>query len=137
MTKNAFKLRERDVTKQVSDFLAWRGWRLIRLNVGKVEHRKGEWTAYGENGMPDFLALYYFSDSRPAASLALWVEMKQQGASLKPHQAEWHRNEIIRGAAVIVADEFEAFERFYWENFGWVHSAQGQQHLFSTAADQQ
>ena len=126
-----WKLKERDVTRQITDFLKWRGWRLIRNNVTKMKDYAGNWTSYGEVGMPDYLAVYYCQeDGRPGLAACLWVEFKQLGKKLRPNQILWHRDELTRGACVVVADEFDQFEKFYWENFAWLHHSQGQCHLF-------
>lgn len=127
----SFELKERDVSRQVKEFLEWHGWRVIRNNVTKVKDRTGKWTSYGEVGMPDLLALLYINTNpHPAVSLALWVEMKKPGGRLSPQQVEWHRNEMVRGGLVVVASQLEDFETWYLKTFSWVHNQQGQACLF-------
>jgi len=124
-------LRERDVARQIKDFLGFRGWRIVRHNVTKIRDRTGRWTSFGENGMPDLQAIYYLRHGQPGATATLWVETKQATGRLRPQQADWHRDELARGAVVVVARKFEDFEKFYWEVLGWVHGPQhGQGHLF-------
>lgn len=130
-TSDITKLRERDVSQQVRDFLSFRGWRVLRNNVTKAKDYAGNWTSYGEPGMPDFLALFYFRKEQPGACAALWVECKQEGARLRANQVVWHTAEIARNALVVVADDFETFHQWYWSNLSWVHnSSLAQGHLF-------
>lgn len=125
-------LRERDVSQQVKDFLGFRGWRVFRNNVTRLQDKNGKWIAFGEPGMPDLLALHYRLDTKFTGMAAcLWVEVKQPGGKPRPHQAEWHKTETAMGATVVVVDDFRVFEDWYWEEFGWVHQVQlGQRHLF-------
>jgi hypothetical protein len=128
-----FGIHERDVSRQVKDFLEWRGWRMVRMNVTKMKDKAGQWIQFGENGMADYLALYYMPNERPGAALAMWVEIKGPGGKLSPDQVTWHGNELACGGCVVVAREFTEFEAWYWEQFSWLHKQQGQQHLFSQA----
>ena len=126
----ALHLREREISQQVRDFLNWKGWRILRNNVTTVRDHAGNWTSFGEKGMPDFTALFYLQHARPGMAVCLWVEVKQKDGVLRPHQVVWHRDETARGGLVVVARDFEEFERFYWEHFAWVHGEQGQGLLF-------
>lgn len=103
-------LKERDVTRQVYDFLVHRRWRLIRMNVGKAK-LKGRWTAWGESGMPDYLALYYLGDGH---AIAWWLEFKREmGGELGRMQELWHARERKDGAAVYTVCDFDSFRKFY------------------------
>lgn len=140
MRRVSLHLRESDVSKQIRDFLEFRGWRVIRMNVTKTQDKSGRWTSFGEVGQPDYLCLFYKLNraNPPGCSVALWVEVKQKGGKLREVQAQWHRDEALRGATVVVADDFRDFESWYWECFGWVHQLQsGQGHLFQPAAGTQ
>ena len=91
LMKDVWALRERDVTGQVTDFLKWRGWRLIRNNVTKMKDRTGRWTSYGENGMPDYTALYYLPDEKPGLACVIWLELKKPKGKPAPAQLAWRR----------------------------------------------
>ena len=105
-----FDLKERDVTRQVYDFLIHRRWRLIRMNVGKAK-LKGRWTAWGESGMPDYLALYYLGDGH---AIAWWLEFKREmGGELGRMQELWHARERKDGASVYTVCDFDSFRKFY------------------------
>lgn len=135
MKQPELQLRERDVSRQIRDFLSFRGWRVLRNNVGGTRDQTGNYVPFGEPGMADLLALYYFPKDQPGAAASLWVEVKQAGARLRPNQVTWHAAELARGAIVVVADDFEKFHDWYWSEMAWVHSTQlGQGHLFQQAA---
>lgn len=113
------KLLERDVTGQVKSYLEFRGWRLIRHNVTTIQSAYGQWTHFGEKGMPDYLALKYLPDG---VSLHLWLEFKKLKGVLEAHQLKWHNTERLRGALVWKVDEIKAFIARYEAQFGWVHT---------------
>jgi hypothetical protein len=120
------RLREREVSQQVKDFLAWHGWRVFRNQVANVQNAAGGWFHTGENGMPDLLFVYYFRRrQRPGTTLCLWIETKQEGKGLRPDQITWQRNELARGALVLTVDKFEPFRDQYRELFGWLHESRG------------
>jgi VRR-NUC domain len=111
------QLLEKEVTQQVKDFLAYRGWRPIRMMRTAVP---GSFSV-GEPGMPDFLFCRYL-DKPMGACLALWIEMKRPGGKLRDGQPEWHARERARGATVWVVDDFDFFANLYEKHFGWLHS---------------
>lgn len=110
---SAPKLRERDIAWAVGDLLELDGWRLLwcepmsRRDLGK---------GFGEPGMPDLLALRYWNRGDPAQGYrprvegkvydplaeVLWIEFKRPGGRVSPKQAEWHRNERLRGALTVI-----------------------------------
>lgn len=100
------KIKERDVTKTVRDYMEYRGWRGVRLNAGP----------FGKKGQPDFLFLRYVAGSLKAA--AVWVEFKSPLGRLSPEQTAWIDEERRRGATCIVVRDFEEFERWYEKNVG-------------------
>lgn len=128
------KLSERAVTKQVTDFLEYRGWRAIRMQSALV---KGELHTFrvGEVGIPDYLFLHYLEGK--GVSLALWIEFKQPrdrdrcsckiGSKLCRYcgQFNWRAREKLRGATVWKVKQFEPFELAYREAYGWIHGPQG------------
>lgn len=125
-------LREKSVEKQISNFMAHRGWRRIRNNVGMMAGAGGRPVVFGERGMCDLTFVRYFPDPYGAA-LVLWVETKAPGASqtcrCRPgdtkrcrtcNQAAWRAKERERGAVCWVVDNFEAFALLYEEKFMWL-----------------
>lgn len=110
-------LAERDVTKQVRDYLAYRGWRPIRQGRTAVP---GAFSV-GEPGVPDFVFLYYFDEPRGAAAV-LWVEFKspRPGSKRSDDQVKWHTREKARGAVVVTVSDFLAFEQWYRRKFSWL-----------------
>lgn len=117
-------LKERDVAKQVSDFLQWRGWRRLRNQVGLATNMGGQTIRFGEKGMPDLLFLLYVPVHQPW-TLALWIETKRKGGRLSDHQEEWQEQERARGALVVNVDNFEVFAGWYEAALGWLHSSAG------------
>lgn len=113
MSALPFDLKERDVTKQVCDFLRAHRWRLIRMNVTKVK-RLGRWTQFGETGMADYLALQYLPGSLAAV---MWIEFKQSKGKLAKHQELWHARERRDGAAVYTVRDYDSFRAFYRDTF--------------------
>jgi|SRR5262245_7583625 len=118
-------LAERDVTRQVRDFLGYRGWRAVRMQRTVVP---GAFQA-GEAGMADFLFLYYLDQKIPVGdwepsnegfALAVWVEFKRRGAKAAEHQKAWIERERIRGGTVVVVDDYDKFVDWYVEHFGWL-----------------
>ena len=126
------KLTERDVARQVRDFLEAHGWRAIRMQVASVARPTGGGFHVGEVGMPDYLFLRYegdipatakhdYSEFEPnplqAACQHLWVETKAPGKKRKPHQQTWARDERLRGAVVVEVNDFDQFLAWYREEF--------------------
>jgi len=131
MKKPEMRLLEREVTRQIKDYLEWNGWRAFRNQVMTSQNHAGGWVSAGEKGQPDFLFLYYF---RPGLApmggcMHLWVELKRKGEPLRPDQVEWHFKEIKRNALVIVVDDFEEFRTWYEEHFAWLGQEGQQQQL--------
>lgn len=110
MSALPFDLKERDITKQVCDFLRAHRWRLIRMNVSKVQFNDAGWMQFGESGMADYLALYYLPDS---LAVAMWLEFKQAKGKLARHQELWHARERKDGASVYVVRDYDSFRKFY------------------------
>lgn len=124
-------LKERDVTKQVVDWMEWNGWRALRNQVSANQNQAGGWFRTGEKGMPDWLFLYYFKHQPMiGVCVQLWIEMKKEGEDLKPDQVDWHMKEVARGALVWTVDKFEPFVEKYESVFGWMQKhREGQQLL--------
>lgn len=125
---DSVRLRERDVTRQICEFMEWHGWRAMRNQVITSQNIAGGWIKAGEKGMPDWLFIHYF-DLRPAAAVVLWVEVKAEGEGLRPDQVTWHQKELARGGFVVLADKFETFRDWYLETFEWLHKSVGQGQL--------
>lgn len=112
-------LSERDVARQISDFLKWRGWRRLRTSSGITTNQAGNTFRFGEKGMPDFLFIRYYPKILPKA-LVLWVETKRpRGGKRSPDQIAWHEREAALGALVITAYDFESFEVWYAQTLSW------------------
>ena len=121
------RLSERDVARQVRDFLEYRGWRCFRWNVGLATNQQGTVTRYGEKGMADLMFLYYDYDVEHAGSaLCLWIETKREGADLRPEQVTWQLKESKLGALIVTVDQYEKFLTWYRTQFGWLHQERGQ-----------
>lgn len=141
LTSGSLQLSERDVTKQVKDFLEHRNWRPLRTQSGKFSNPSGQTFQIGEDGMADFEMVHYLKgiEAKPAGlSLVLWVEVKKPNARMsctcEPHhnktcrmhrQMKWRQREELRGAVVVKVDDIKNFEAFYNEHFGWLHTGVG------------
>ena len=112
------ELKERDVTRQVKDFLGFRGWRAIRMMRTVVP---GAFQV-GEPGMPDFLFLRYFKDAK---TLALWIEFKRPKGKTGAHQRAWQQREQALNATVVMVDNLDQFIEWYQVKFGWLHGPKG------------
>jgi hypothetical protein len=112
------KLLEQDVARQVRDYLAFRGWRPLRMQRTVLP---GSFQT-GEPGQADYLFLRYLTDAKPGSTLALWVEFKSPAGRLRKGQPEWHTRERLRGGLVWVVDSFEDFEESYRREFSWLHA---------------
>jgi hypothetical protein len=112
------KLLEKDVARQVCDYLGFRGWRPLRMQRTVLP---GSFQT-GEPGQADYLFLRYLTGGRPGSTLTLWLEFKAPNGRLRKGQAEWHARERLRGGLVWVVDSFEDFEESYSREFGWVHA---------------
>lgn len=109
-------LLEREVTKQVLDFLRTRGWRPIRhqrtIMPGSFQT--------GEAGMADHENVFYLLGG---VSVTLWTEFKRtKGGKLSEDQKDWQLEERRRGAVVWNVNEFNVFLPMYMEQFGWLHT---------------
>lgn len=106
-------MTERDVQKQVLDFLRERHWRPVRMTVGRFRSR----VFVGERGMCDWLFLRYARYSSAVhQDHFFWLELKRPGEKPSPHQLAWIEAERVKGALVCVADSLEAFQNWYKEN---------------------
>jgi hypothetical protein len=121
----SIRLKERDVAKQIRDFLEWHGWRTLRWNIGVMTNEAGAVVRFGEKGTPDLMFVYYFLRRKPGAALVLWVETKRQGADLRDSQIEWQFKETKRGALIVTVDNYEEFRDWYLESFEWLHDPGG------------
>lgn len=110
-------LKERDVTKQVVDFLAHRRWRPHRAHVGKFvpyaerDAEKPRVLSIGEEGDPDWLFVH------PKHG-PLYIELKAWGK--KPSKLQKIRLEALRkeGFRAEWFDSLEGLESYYRREFG-------------------
>jgi hypothetical protein len=118
--KTDFKLRESDIERTISDYLACDGWRKLKTDpVSRREWGKG----FGEKGMGDALFIRYehpalFVDLKPGQAQVLWCEFKAPGGRLSAAQKLWHQVERSRGALTWIAGQdfpasIEGFIEFY------------------------
>jgi hypothetical protein len=99
------KLLEREIQKQVKDFLRWRGWRIVRHQV-TVASTGASTFSVGEKGMADLQAIYYIAGNRPGLTLTLWVETKRLGKKLRPEQEVWkHTDDRVKGQKAMLFEE--------------------------------
>lgn len=112
----ATRQTERELSRQVKDFLRLDGWRVLRQ---EPLSRAGGGRYAGELGMPDLLALRYadhrviIGAKQSTPDEILWIEVKSHGAKPKPHQAAWHAAERALGAEVWVVDDLDEFRGKY------------------------
>lgn len=106
-------LRERDIEKACSDFLALDSWRMLKTDpVSDRARGKG----FGELGMADCLYIRYALAPRAPIRVrdmmgnlsrveaqVLWIEHKKPGGKASPHQLVWIEAERARGALVWLA----------------------------------
>ena len=97
------RLKEKDITRTVRDYLQLRGWRPVRINAGP----------FGKAGMPDFLMLRYGAHLQ-----AFWLEVKSSTGRLSQVQALWIDEERRRGATVIVCGDVDRFIEWYEASYG-------------------
>lgn len=129
------KLAEREVTKQIRDYLKYRGWRALRMQSASFSGPTGGVVSVGEPGIPDYLYLYYLGDSE---ALVLWIELKspndRRTCRCRPDskrlctvcaQSAWKTKEQERGAVVLQVSDLREFEAWYSKNFGWLHGPDG------------
>lgn len=98
------KPREREIARQLRDWLLARGWYPVRLNSGLLKTLDGRYVTIGEVGIPDYVVLH-------ARHPAFFLETKAPGKALSPEQ-ERKRWVLTRayGLEVVVADGWEALQ---------------------------
>lgn len=100
-------LSEKDVERQISDWMQIHGWREFATGYGEIRRGERLVATVGEVGMPDRLFVRYLPDGRCDL---VWVELKRpkgvgrSGGRLRKEQEDWARNERVRGAVVLVID---------------------------------
>ena len=121
MTASRFRAKhilEKQVDKQVRDFLELRGWRRIRFQATVIP---GAFRT-AEPGMADCLYIKYLD--RNGVCVALWIETKRAvRGKLADDQRAWRDRELKRGAVVLCVNDIDAFSREYERLFSWLHSS--------------
>ena len=118
---SAKELLERQVDRQVKDFMELRGWRTIRFQRTVIP---GAFMT-GEPGIPDRMYLKYLD--RNGVCVAVWIELKRaKRGKLSEDQIKWRNREIARGAVVLKVDDIDEFMADYERRFGWLHEGQFQ-----------
>ena len=122
-------LTERQIERQITDYLALDNWRCIKTDpVSDRARGKG----FGELGMADCLYLRYrpipyevhvdgpvpdlppgnfgyFAPVVPCQAEVMFIEHKRPGQKPKQHQLRWHEAERACGALTLIAGvDFEA-----------------------------
>jgi hypothetical protein len=120
-------IKEKDVEKQIRDFLAFRGWKVIKTDVIRAGKTKRGYIRAGEIGQADTVCIRPANDgSHAAAGQIFFAELKRIGARTKPKrresQAAWAAEMRARGFICYHApdgldDAFAHFEAFYRETF--------------------
>jgi hypothetical protein len=112
------EVRELDIERTCTDFLALDGWRCVKTDPCSDRSRgKG----FGEKGMADCLYLRYEvppGTRRRGSAEAMWIEWKGPRGRVKSHQGAWHVAERARGALTLLAIEdfpatIDGFMEFY------------------------
>lgn len=123
------QLLEREITKQIKGFMAWRLWRPVRMQRTVIPNT----FQTGEPGMPDFLFIRYLRTGFTGLAVTCWVEMKRaKRGKLAEDQIKWRDTELLRGAIVLKANDLREFEQEYERLFGWLRTEQwvhGQQQI--------
>jgi hypothetical protein len=98
---------EAEIERTCTNILIHDGWRALKTDPVS-DRRRGK--GFGELGMADYLYLrYWLPHMRPIGEI-MWIEWKRRtesGADTKAaaHQKEWHEQERLKGAMVLVAGE--------------------------------
>jgi len=103
----AIRLSERDIEKQLVDYLRLHGWNVHRLEADLWRSKRG--AAREEVGTPDFICLRrasWYENDRSVR--AFYLEVKRPGGKLRPSQEFWIGYARARGWCVIVADSLES-----------------------------
>lgn len=89
-------IRERDIQRQVCDYLRAHGWYVLRLNVFRGRLEQGGWIEQGEVGMADVLAMRswcwdnFFMNPMMELCRVLFLEIKTPRGRLSVAQSNWH-----------------------------------------------
>lgn len=122
---NKRPLRERDIEKACSDFLALDGWRRICTDPPRMRG-----LGVQEKGIADCLYIRYrprYEQFGPctnverlnlSASEVMWIEWKRPRGVTSKHQTAWHVAERARGALTLIASvdfppTYDGFVEFY------------------------
>lgn len=107
--KTTLKLLEKDVTRQVLDFLVYEGWTAHRLHTGTARLGKSNsHITLNPKGTPDWLFV-----RRSGARQSFYAELKAPGGKLSRIQNQRHAELKAVGHLVYVIDDFEEFLRAY------------------------
>jgi hypothetical protein len=101
------RLSERDIEKQLVDYLRLHGWHVHRLEADLWRSKRA--SAREEVGTPDFICLRrasWYEEDRSVR--AFYLEVKRPGGKLRPSQEFWIGYARARGWCVIVADSLDS-----------------------------
>jgi len=120
--KVALRLSENDVERQITDYLAYHGWYVIRLHAGTAKLEDGHKIRLGEKGRADWLALRSFEIGKPIYGpgwcQAIFVEVKRPGGKLALMQRLWIQGRREEGFLAETVDSYERFLELYRLHFG-------------------
>jgi hypothetical protein len=99
------RLTEKDVTKQVCDYLRVRGWSVHRCHVGVYQPISGGAPVrMGEKGMTDLFAV---RPKHGAVAEFFWLELKAPGNRPSPDQSLWMERQHAAGFEAVCFDSLE------------------------------
>ena len=112
LTSPKWKTTENDVERAVIDLLRYRGYYVIRLQVGTFRTAGDSWLKIGEPGLPDYCALH-------PVHPGFFVEVKRPGASASEVQKRKHAElKFCYRLGVAVIDNPQALAAWLAEHEG-------------------
>ncbi len=115
-------IKETPLSAQIAGYLDNRGLWNERLNCGRIKTERGNWIHLCEAGTPDRITLI--------CGVAVFIETKMRGAKPTGEQRDKHDELRRNGAFVIVADDFNTFEREFSAIRAEIETGQGDVNLY-------
>lgn len=102
LTGQKIQLSENDVERAVIDLLRYRGYYVVRLQVGTFQTKNNNWLRVGEPGLPDYCAIH-------AVHPGFFIEVKRPGKHPSEVQVQKHAElRLFYRVAVAVIDDVKA-----------------------------
>ena len=112
LTSPKVRISENDVERAVVDLLRYRGYYVVRLQVGTFKTKADRWLHIGEPGLPDYCALH-------PVHPGFFVEVKRPGASASEVQRRKHAElRLCYRLGVAVIDNPQALAAWLAEHEG-------------------